>query len=173
VQQGQDAFTFTIPARGFGRLAPLVVFLAGWPMLVPLAGLIAHFLTDPFTRNLVVGIPCCAGCLPYLIGLLVFVLPATFAWKVRDEVLVRPGVIRVERLGPGHSEQTTLSIGEITRVEIARPKSRAYNGGLAWMYGPRNVVQLHTRTRQVEFGGWLSDEDRMWLRDTVMLLASA
>jgi hypothetical protein len=65
-----------------------------------------------------------------------------------------------------------MTLEEIRSAAVAKATTPAY-GALFYEIFPREVVQFCSPGDAIEFGGWLTHEERLWLRDTVALLVCA
>jgi hypothetical protein len=139
---------------------------------IAIAGTFAASLVGAGWKDLLFGLVC-SGC--FLMFSLLIAVHLTFAimpWGRTEIVTVQPGEVGVERRWLVLRGRDRLTREEMQSAEVAKAVSPAYSLGFHDVW-PREVVRINSPSDAIEFGGWLTHAERVWLRDTVASIACA
>lgn len=165
-----DEAAFDIPPPGFGIVHLLAV--GGGAFFAIMVGV---FFAGPFFRvfsdsdgKAFLPAVVFMGILATLPILLV-VVPALFAAKTRDRILVSTRGIRLVRRFPIGGHKREIPAEELEELTIAAPSTRNFRNAFA----RDKVVSARSDRQMIEFGAGLTKEEVRWLRDVVEYLVTA
>ena len=177
VERDGSEIVFVIPPRN-KRLSLLTMGLYGiclMPILLMFGGgllMAVMTLMGRWAPGGPLGFPgrvAIAGAIGFPFSLLLapWCFGATRMFGRSERVAVAPGRVRLLRRSFLRKTTSEMALDELEAVDLGKPISFELIYATMKTLHPREVVRLRGVVRTVEFGGSVSHEERLWLRDAV------